>query len=1002
MAKKLSARRRSTRAVLPAVLVNMALLVGVFATAAPAPAAAAVRRPPVPAPGPIISTVAGTGCCGLFGDTERADGGPATQAKLSAPQGVAVDAAGNLYIADTADNRIRKVDTSGIITTFAGGGSPADGLGDGLPATQASLALPFDVAVDAEGNVYIADAADYRIRKVDPSGIITTVAGDGTAGFSGDGGPATAAQLSNPVGLDVDVEGNLYIVDQSNSRVRRVDADTGIITTVAGGGAPADGVGDGLVATEAQLNSPSDVAVDAQGNLYIADQGNNRVRRVDADTGIITTVAGDGTAGFSGDGGPATAAQLAFPSGVAIDHSGNLYISDTVNNRVRKVDPAGTITTFAGTGDCSGQLGDGGPATKGEVCQPARLAVDAAGNLFIADNQYHRIRVVGVLSVVKSDTPDPVPAGGALTYTVSVLNFSAVTAKSVTVTDTLPPGVTFVSARARGTCTQASGTVTCTVGDVAPGTVVSLQIKVTAPAEDTVISNTATIQADHPDQVVVDDTSTEETIVGAARLGLTKVPSGDPVPVNAKLSYLLTVSNGLPTTATGVVLTDQLPPELSFVSARPSQGSCSQAAGTVTCQLGDIAYQKTAIVTIVVTPTTPGTFINTAEVRSNQTPDPATATATARVSAADCGKAITKSTVLTKDIGPCGLGDGVIVAADGVTLDLNGHRIFGFAGPGDGAAGIRVPNHRQVTIRNGTVSGFDAGVVIGGGGSNTVSGMTVRDNVGPDDAFTAELGDGIFVLDSPSNLIIDNLVTNNGIFDGIGVLGGASDDNRIEGNTVENNVGPSDGGPAGQGIIVNSFTGDFDGEIITGTKTIDNVVRGNASAGLSNFNNVDGEILRNVVEDNGLTNAAGNGIGVQLGPGAEATATRVLVQDNQVHGNGWDGIQIADRATENRIIDNDAADNGLAFDGIYAGLFFFDLHDNNSDPETGELDCDANVWSGNTWGSAFYSPECVTNGGSGPPLPPQPASSSQPSVARDNQSATGAPASDFPPTRKSP
>jgi hypothetical protein len=256
----------------------------------------------------IIDTVAGNGSWGYSGD-----GGPATEAMLSYPRGVAVDASGNIYIADLYNHRIRKVDTSGIITTVAGNGDEGYS-GDGGPATEAMLDFPFGVAVDASGNIYIGDTHNYRIRKVDTSGIITTVAGNGAWGYSGDGGPATEAMLDFPCDVAVDASGNLYIGDVYNQRIRKVDT-SGIINTVAGNGSWGYS-GDGGPATEAQLHGPFGVTVDASGNLYIADYDNQRIRKVDT-SGIITTVAGNGSRGYSGDGGPATDAMLNHPRDIS-------------------------------------------------------------------------------------------------------------------------------------------------------------------------------------------------------------------------------------------------------------------------------------------------------------------------------------------------------------------------------------------------------------------------------------------------------------------------------------------------------------------------------------------------------------------------------------------------------------------------------------------------------------------------------------------------------------
>jgi PKD repeat protein len=326
-----------------------------------------------------ITTVAGTGTAGYSGD-----GGQATSTQLNYPLGVTVDAQGIVYVADTSNNRVRKI-TGGIITTIAGTGT-AGFAGDGGQATSAQLNVPGGVAVDAQGNVYIADEDNHRVRKVS-GGIITTIAGTGVAGYSGDGGQATSALLNFPHGVTVDAQGNVFIVDTDNHRVRKVDS-AGNITTVAGNGT-AGFAGDGGQATSAELNFPRQVAVDAQENLYIADTDNHRVRKVSG--GIITTFAGTGVAGFSGDGGQATSALLNFPRGVALDAAGNLYISED-NHRIRKV-TGGIITTIAGTG-VAGFAGDGGAGTSAQLDFPWGLAVDANGNLYIGDEYNHRVREI--------------------------------------------------------------------------------------------------------------------------------------------------------------------------------------------------------------------------------------------------------------------------------------------------------------------------------------------------------------------------------------------------------------------------------------------------------------------------------------------------------------------------------------------------------------------------------------------------------------------------------
>jgi sugar lactone lactonase YvrE len=302
---------------------------------------------------------------------------------------VVVDTAGNLYIADKSNQRIRKVSTSGIITTVAGNGTWGYS-GDGGAATSAMLADPSDVAVDSLGNLYINDWSNKRIRKVDTSGIITTVAGNGIAGYAGDGGAATSAMLSNPFGVAVDAAGNLFIADSGNQRIRKVST-SGIITTVAGNGTYGYS-GDGGAATSAMLSDPYGVTVDAAGNLFIADSGNQRIRKVST-SGIITTVAGNGTAGYAGDGGAATSGLLSGPQDVAVDSAGNLYIADTFNSVIRKVSTSGIITTVAGNGT-AGYAGDGGAAILAQLYRPFGLAADSSGNLYIADSYNYRIRKV--------------------------------------------------------------------------------------------------------------------------------------------------------------------------------------------------------------------------------------------------------------------------------------------------------------------------------------------------------------------------------------------------------------------------------------------------------------------------------------------------------------------------------------------------------------------------------------------------------------------------------
>jgi NHL repeat-containing protein len=382
-----------------------------------------------PTSGETVWTIAGdasacvaTPMCG--------DGGAATDAQLNLPEATALDSSGNLYIADGSDNEIRKVTPAGLITTIAGTGtacSTAPACGDGGPATSARLNFPEGVVIDSSGNLYIADFTDHEVRKVSPSGTITTVAGDGaictTVPACGDGGSATRAQIS-PAAIALDSSGSVYIADSGVSEVRKV-TPAGVIAGVAGDGTQCANAGhatpscgDGGPATRAQLLQPAGVAIDASGNLDIADTGDNEIRRV-SPSGTITTVAGTGmpclTAPTCGDGGPATGALLRHPFAVAPDATGVLYIADTDDNELRKVTAAGTIVRLAGTGaTCPSPLacGDGGAASSAQLSSPQGVTLGPAGSLFVTDSGANTVRWLTGPQAGPSGPAGPVGAQG--------------------------------------------------------------------------------------------------------------------------------------------------------------------------------------------------------------------------------------------------------------------------------------------------------------------------------------------------------------------------------------------------------------------------------------------------------------------------------------------------------------------------------------------------------------------------------------------------------------
>ena len=916
----------------------------------------------------VITTVAGASVCDSTGNCTSGysgDNGPATQAMLNFPQGLAIDSAGNLYISTIGDSDpvngggygyVRKVDAStGIITTVASGGNPADGVGDNGPATSAKLFSPDALAVDGAGNLFIDDSNQQRIRRVDAvTGIITTVAGDGTNGFGGDTGPATSAELSYPTDVSVDGAGDVFIADSFNCRIRKVDT-SGIISTVAGNGNyPCSGSGgDSGPATSASLYYPGSVHVDAAGELFIADSAAYRIRKVDTH-GVITTVAGNGILGFSGDGGPATAAEIGVGH-LDVDGAGNLLFSDG-SGRIRMVDANGIITTVAGGG-----VGDGLPATSAALNWPEGLATDGAGNLYIADCQDNRVRKVDSAGVITSvagtaaahGLGDGGPATAARLWCPAAVAYSG---GALYIADSMDNRVRRVDAS--GTISTVAGTGTSGFsGDGGPAAAAQLS----APS-GVAVDGAGNLYISDKNNNRVRKVDTHGTITTFAGNG----NSGGGVDGVRATQTSVTWPAGLTLGPNGVLTIA----ESGFARVRDvnPQGIISTVAGNgIPGYSGDggagplgtldgptgVAYDSAG--NLLVTDTNNG-VIRSVAAGTPPPPPPVTK------KTANCGMTVTKNLSLASDIGPCP-GDGIVVGADGVHIDLNGHTISGNFGHSGNNVGIRATGRQKVKISNGTVTGFDAGVALISGSGNTVSGLTVANNQGNQDTFASIFGDGIVMFFSSGNTVSGNKVLNDGPFDGIAMLGQGADNNLVQNNLVKDTTNfdlPFYPG-VGLGIVTNPFLGFDRPRMVSLNKNqiVGNTVIGNGSAGISTISNVGGVVRSNLVERNGFQSPfggafPGNGIGVTNAHMATPN-TNELVEFNQVIGNGRDGIEVVSQG--NTILDNIGNGNGA---GAFGG---FDFRDFNHDPVTYQPTCATNTWSGNVWGSGGFYPACSSNGG---------------------------------------
>ncbi|MDQ6613176.1 MAG: SBBP repeat-containing protein [Actinomycetota bacterium] len=803
---------------------------------------------------------------------------------------------------------------------------------------------PRGIAIDPAGRAYVTgevEQSDYpttpgafqTTMPGSPDAYVTAVNADGTAlvystylgNSSGyDGGTAIAVDGTGDAYVTGDTDGGAFPTTPGAFQTTRPGNYSAFVTKLnPAGTAPVYSTY--VSGADGNDVNPHGIAIDSDGHAYVTGDTGQSDYPVTADayqtaarsaylTKLNTTGSGLDYSTFFG-GTVCCVAPLAIAF-----RDGRAYITGATGSSDMPTTPGAFQTTLPGGG---------------------------------ADGFVTQFLFRDLVSITKTASTALVSAGQSVAYTLIVHNDGSVgPASGVTVTDPLPTGVTFVSATSsQGSCTQSGGTVTCALGALGAKSDTTVTITVNAPNASAKLVNTATVAASETDPDPADNTATAVVYVNAADMSLTKTASANPVTAGKNLTYTLTAANNGPTAATGVKVVDTLPAGVAFHSAMASKGRCHQAGRTVTCALGGLVVRAHATVTIVVVPPG-GRLTNTATVTADQTDQAIannTASVTTTVVGTGCGRVITKTTTLTADIGPC-LGDGVIVVANNITLDLGGHRIFGF-GTTDGThPGIRMPDRTGVIIQNGEVSNFDAGIFINSGFKNTVTKMNVHDNVGPPDV-NSELGDGILVGHSSSNLILNNTITRNGRFDGVGVFGLDSNFNLIQGNSIKNNVG--------EGIEINAFLEPSDprrGNSIYANNVIGNTVTGNDAAGISTVSNLNALIKSNIVYNNGLnTNDFPlNGIGIQNTAFA-TPVTNVTVQDNKVFGNGADGI-LALNTQQNHILNNKTGGNNAV------GFGAFDLEDTNAN-------CDSNVWKGNAWGSGGFNQPCVTFGGIGPAPP---------------------------------
>lgn len=841
-----------------------------------------------------------------------------------------------------------------------------------------SLDIGTSIAVDAAGDAYVAggtassdfpvtpgafqtsphDNTTYFVSKLNPTGtglMYSTYLGGSTqewspvnSGFTDNG--------SNGVGLAVNSAGDAYITGGTSSFDYPVTP-----------GAFQGNLNHGCTGVNgSSLNDENAVVSELNPagsgliySTYLGGSGCDQGAAVTLQGSSAVVVGGTTSADFPTQGptqphqggGPDTFVTEIAPGGDAIQFS--TYLGGSGEDRPNDVSTGGGLLVVAGTTNSSDF----------PTLNAAQGGQHGSGNAYVTAYSLRDL-----LKLTQTASPASVAEGQQLTYGFTVTNDgSAGSATSVTLSDPLPSAETFVAATAtQGTCSQSGGSVSCALGTVAAGTAPTVQISVKAPNVAGTVVNTGSVSAAEADPAPQDNQASTTVLVGAADMAIT-----DSAPANVvtgqRMTYTLSVANNGPSVAHGVQVIDNLPTQQAcgavacagFISATTSQGTCTQVGGTVTCALGTMAANAIATIRAIVAVNAPlgFSFADSATVSANEAdPDPDNNTASAggtTSNSAGCDQVITSNTKLTADIGPCADTDGLIVGADNVTLDLNGHSILGAETdaslnalegcPCDDVAGVRLPDRVGVTLENGSISGFAAGIFINSGGNNTIQKMNINNNAGPNGS-TADFSDGIFIQHSAANHVLSNTLNANGLYDQIGVFGLDADFNVIQGNTLTNGTG--------RGIDMAAFLELFDprrGNALHGNRILGNTITGSDGTGISTQSNVDGQIIGNDIEKNGLDTSNGDtdvGIGVSVDENATPTAQE-LIENNKVIGNGEDGIQL--NAKDNRILNNTAEGNSADF-GIGNA---FELDDRTSN------DCSTNTWTGNTYGPAGVNPACL-------------------------------------------